>query len=60
MELDLAWQSLTHMLAHRPHSLKIDLHQSSIQTTFTRLKQQFKGIDLSGWQAKINDQQDSL
>jgi hypothetical protein len=60
MELDLAWQSLRHMLDHRPHPLKIDLHQSNIQTTFARLKQQFKGIDLSSWQAKINAHQDSL
>jgi len=60
MELDAAWQSLAHMLEHRPHPMKIKLHQTSIQTAFSKLTKQFEGIDLSSWQAKINAKQDSI
>jgi hypothetical protein len=60
MEIDAAWQSLAHMVYHRPHPTKTALHQTSIQAAYMRLAEQFKDIDLSGWQAKINAQQHSL
>ena len=60
MELDAAWQSLSNMLDHRPHPMKIKLHHASIQTAFSKLTKQFEGIDLSSWQAKINAKQDSI
>ena len=60
MEIDAAWQSLAHMLDHRPHPSKTELHQKNIRAAYTRLVQPFKSIDFSGWEAKINAHQHSL
>ena len=59
-DLDSAWHGLAHMLDHRPHPTKIELHKANILSAFKRIEGQFPAIDFSKWQAKIKAQQGSL